>query len=58
VGEINQLIWDDVNFESKEVTLYTRKKKGGHLTPRQVPMTQKLYKILSSRYINPNSAKT
>jgi len=30
--------------------LYTRKKKGGHLSPRPVPMTSKLYEILSHRY--------
>jgi integrase len=50
VGEINRLAWSDVNFESKYVTLYTRKKKGGDLTPRKVPMTTKLYEVLSSRF--------
>jgi integrase len=34
------------------VTLYTRKKKGGHLTPRRVPMTRKLHEILMRRYEN------
>jgi hypothetical protein len=32
------------------VILYTRKKKGGFLTPRKVPMTNKLYEILPYRY--------
>ena len=50
VSEINRLIWDDVNFKERCVTLYTRKKKGGHLTPRKVPMTEKLFEILSHRY--------
>jgi len=50
MSEINRLTWDDVDFKDKYVILYTRKKKGGHLTPRKVPMTQKLNEILSRRY--------
>lgn len=50
VGEINRLTWTDVNLEERYVVLYTRKKKGGHLTPRKVPMTQKLFAVLSRRY--------
>ena len=42
VGEINRLTWDDVDFEERYVVLYTRKKKGGHITPRKVPMTDKI----------------
>jgi len=49
VSEINRLTWDDVDLLSRQVTLYTRKKKGGHLTPRRVPMTNKLYDILKRR---------
>jgi len=49
ISEINRLTWDDVNLEERFVILYTRKKKGGHLTPRKVPMTQKLFEILSKR---------
>jgi len=52
MGEINRLTWTDVNLEERYVVLYTRKKKGGHLTPRKVPMTQRLYEILSRRYTN------
>ena len=50
VGEINRLKWSDVNLESQDVTLYTRKKKGGHLTPRKVATTERLHRILSRRY--------
>ena len=50
VNEINRLTWFDVNFENRFVILYTGKKKGGHLAPREVAMTQKLYEILSRRY--------
>ncbi len=50
MGEINRLTWEDVDFNSKVVVLYTRKKRGGHLTPRRVPMTRKLHDVLLRRY--------
>ncbi len=50
MGEINRLTWTDVNLEERYVVLYTRKKKGGHLTPRKVPMTQRLFEVLSRRH--------
>jgi integrase len=50
IGEINRLPWNDVNIEARYVILHTRKKKGGHLTPRKVPMTEKLYDVLSKRF--------
>lgn len=52
VSEINRLTWDDVDFEGKCLILYTRKKRGGHLTPRRIPMTQRLFGILSHRFAN------
>ena len=30
VNEINSMTWDDINFEDRYVTLWTRKKKGGN----------------------------
>ena len=50
VGEINRLTWNDVDFAGKYVVLYTRKKKGGHLTPRKVPMTTRLFDLLLKRH--------
>ena len=50
VSEVNRLVWDDVNLEQRYVVLYTRKKRGGHLTPRKVPMTEKVFGILSRRF--------
>ena len=50
MSEINRLTWEDVNFDARCVILYTRKKKGGHLTPRSVPMTDKLHEVLSRRH--------
>jgi integrase len=52
MSEINRLTWEDVDLEGKHVVLYTRKKRGGHLTPRKVPMTSTLYSILLRRYRN------
>jgi integrase len=50
MGEINRLTWSDVDFEQRFVVLYTRKKSGGRLTPRKVPMTNKLFEVLSHRF--------
>lgn len=50
VGEINRLCWDDVSLYDRYVVLYTRKKRGGHLTPRKVPMTLQVHRILLRRY--------
>jgi integrase len=50
VSEVNRLVWDDVNLKQRYVVLYTRKKRGGHLNPRKVPLTDRLLGILSRRY--------
>lgn len=50
MGEINRLTWEDINLKDRFVILYTRKKRGGHLTPRKVPMTEKLHEVLSNRF--------
>jgi integrase len=57
MGEINRLTWEDVDLDRKIVVLYTRKKKGGHLTPRKVPMTTRLYSMLDKRYKNRDKTK-
>jgi integrase len=48
--EINGLTWDDVDFNNKTVTLYTRKKKHRTRTPRVIPMTSTLFNVLSERH--------
>ncbi|WP_211221621.1 tyrosine-type recombinase/integrase [Desulfocurvibacter africanus] len=50
VSEVNRLTWEDVNLEGRYVVLYTRKKRGGHLTPRKVPMTDSLHAVLARRF--------
>jgi len=57
VSEINRLTWDDVNFRDRHVVLYTRKKRGGHLTPRKIPMTEKLFEVLSRRHAERDPSK-
>jgi integrase len=52
MSEINRLTWEDVNLEQRYVVLYTRKKRGGHRTPRKVPMADKLFELLSRRFKN------
>lgn len=56
VSEVNRLTWEDVDLERRYVVLYTRKKRGGHLTPRKVPMTQRLFDSLSRRYAERNQS--
>lgn len=58
VNEINSLTWEDVNFEDRYVTLWTRKKKNGNREPRDIPMVSKLYDILLYRYRNRDPKKT
>jgi len=43
--------------DGKHVVLYTRKKKGGDLTPRKVSMTQKLLEMLSRRFAERDPSK-
>ena len=47
MGEINRLKWSDVNLKNRYLVLYTRKKRGGHLTPRRIPLNKKLFDVLS-----------
>lgn len=57
VSEVNRLTWDDINLAEKTITLRTRKKRGGNLTPRTVPMTNKLYEIMLRRYSSCDKSK-
>lgn len=57
MNEVNRLTWDDVNLKEQYVVLYTRKKKGGNLTPRKVPMTDNLFEILDRRHSNRDTTK-
>ena len=56
MSEINRLKWDDVILEERYLILYTRKIDGG-LSPRKIPMTQRLDEILSLRYAHRDPKK-
>lgn len=57
MGEINQLAWDDVHFDDLYILLYTRKKRNGDMKPRKVAMTNKLFEVLSRRYVTRDQSK-
>jgi integrase len=57
MSEVNRLKWSDVNLTERYIVLYTRKKRGGHFTPREVPMPDKLYDVLSRRYASRDKGK-
>ena len=52
-GEIlERLTWDDVNFDGRFVRLHTRKRRGGNLDGRTIPMNQTLHDVLRRRWIS------
>ncbi|HLV01638.1 MAG TPA: tyrosine-type recombinase/integrase [Acidobacteriota bacterium] len=57
VGEIDRLTWEDVDFERQSVILYTRKRRHRGLTPREVPMTRRVFEVLSRRFQQRDSEK-
>ncbi len=57
ISEINRLEWKDIKLDERHVILYTRKKKGGHLTPRKIPMTNKLHEVLNARFQKRDKSK-
>jgi integrase len=46
IDEILRLRWEDVNFERKTVTKFTKKRKGAVYEPIVVPMNVDLYNVL------------
>lgn len=50
ISEILKLRWCDVNFHGKYVTLWTRKRKGGNLEPRYIPVNKHLYSALWTQW--------
>ena len=57
VSEVNALHWDDVNFRDRSIVLYTRKKAGGHMSPRKIPMTAQLFSIMERRFRSRDKTK-
>jgi integrase len=49
--EVYRLEWDmDIDLVSRTVALNTRKRKGGDMEPRKIPMTDNVYEVLSRRH--------
>ena len=46
IDEILRLSWQDVNFEKRTITLWTRKRKGGNMEADTLPMNKDLYDVL------------
>lgn len=51
-GEIYRLKWDDVNFENREIRLWTRKTKDGSMVSENLPMNDQLFESLKWRWEN------
>jgi integrase len=54
IGEIRRLTWEDVNFERREITLWTRKRRGGELQPDKLAVGGSLQQLLGRRWKNRN----
>jgi len=50
IGEVLRLKWEDVNFEQKVLTKYTRKTKGGTYDPIPIKMNKDLFDIMHARF--------
>jgi integrase len=51
LSEILSLTWRDVNLERRNVTLRTRKRRGGQIQSDHVPMSETLHRCLRNRWI-------
>jgi len=57
IDEILRMTWQDINFEKRAVTLWTRKRKNGIYEADDMPINDDLYHILKKRYSNRLSEK-
>lgn len=53
LGEIGHLRWEDINFEKNQITLWTRKRRGGRREPRHQAMPDSLRQMLWRRWQAP-----
>ena len=54
VREVNNLTWEDVDFRRRQVRLWTRKKRGGHKTPRLVDLNDRVFNALKYAQLHRN----
>jgi integrase len=50
IDEVLRLRWQDVNFDLRSVTLWTRKRKGGEFEADTLPLNEALYSVLYARW--------
>jgi integrase len=50
IDEILRMKWEDVNFEKRTVTLWTKKRKGGQYEADKLPMIEDLYEVLKREW--------
>jgi len=50
IDEVLRLKWEDVNFEKRTLTLWTRKRKNGAYEADALPMGEDLHRILKARW--------
>ncbi len=48
--ELQRLKWDDINFQTGSLLLWTRKRKGGGLEKDELKMNSVIYQVLEARY--------
>ena len=49
-GEIQRLKWEDINFQTARIILWTMKRKGGSLEPDELSMNSVFLALLENRY--------
>lgn len=54
LSEAARLTWKDVNFQSRQIALWTRKRKGGQIESQDKPMNATLFQILHRRWKHRN----
>jgi integrase len=50
IDEILRLTWEDINFDKRTITLWTRKRKSGEYESDVLPMNEDLYSIMKKRW--------
>jgi integrase len=50
IDEVLRLRWQDVNFDQRSITLWTRKRKGGEYEADTLPLNDALYNTLHARW--------
>lgn len=58
LSEVLNLTWEDINFESKAIRLWTSKRKGGDRQPRVLALHDELHSLLLKAWDNRDKASS